>query len=476
MKNEIVVGLDDSRSSEAAMEWAAQQAKTTGAVLRAVHALNGPTWLRSPSIPLIHPIEVSPMTLMELEPDQLQDSYRAAIIENFQAVSPNPDWVLQFVNGYAGEALVRLSDDAQLLVVGTREHVGLDRLLVGSVSHYCLSRARCPVVAVPAPAHEPADTEESLSEQPTAVSQTESAEEQLRVHASHGPLIIAGVDGSAESLAAARYAAAAAGMRSCDLMLVHAFSPPPPTSAQATMTALADSRTDAGELMTAAAAQLSLSPHVQLHTLAEPGGPTAVLAMVAQWADMLVLGRDKVSWGERVMMGAVTSQVARRVTCPLVVVPSGWRAGHVGKPPPVVVALDTESSGEAALALAFREAELRRTRLVVLHAERIGRPARDVAAAGFDLAVLLAKWKEDHPKVAVSTIMVSGDPDTQLVRWSRSAAVLVMGRPHQRGWGSWMRSVARSVMRQTHCPLIIAPQNPIRVEERPASAARAALA
>jgi hypothetical protein len=35
-------------------------------------------------------------------------------------------------------------------VVGTREHVGLGRLLVGSISHYCLTHATCPVVAVPA--------------------------------------------------------------------------------------------------------------------------------------------------------------------------------------------------------------------------------------------------------------------------------------------------------------------------------------
>ena len=60
----------------------------------------------------------------------------------------------------------------------------------------------------------------------------------------------------------------------------------------------------------------------------------------------------------------------------------------------------------------------------------------------------------------VSTVIVSGDPDAQLLRWSRSAAVLVVGHPHQPRWGSWTRSVARSVMRQTHCPLIVAPQAP----------------
>ena len=37
-----------------------------------------------------------------------------------------------------------------LLVVGTKEHVGISRIVAGSISHYCLSHAQCPVVAVPA--------------------------------------------------------------------------------------------------------------------------------------------------------------------------------------------------------------------------------------------------------------------------------------------------------------------------------------
>jgi nucleotide-binding universal stress UspA family protein len=35
-------------------------------------------------------------------------------------------------------------------VVGTQEHTGLRRAVAGSVSHYCLSHADVPVVAVPA--------------------------------------------------------------------------------------------------------------------------------------------------------------------------------------------------------------------------------------------------------------------------------------------------------------------------------------
>jgi hypothetical protein len=53
MRNEIVVGLADSPSGKAALQWAAQQAKITGAALRAVHALGGPYGLGSAGILLL---------------------------------------------------------------------------------------------------------------------------------------------------------------------------------------------------------------------------------------------------------------------------------------------------------------------------------------------------------------------------------------------------------------------------------------
>ena len=67
----------------------------------------------------------------------------------FRAAAPEPDWTLEIRDGVAGRELVNASAEAQLLVVGTREHVGLGRLIKGSVSHYCITHARCPVAAIP---------------------------------------------------------------------------------------------------------------------------------------------------------------------------------------------------------------------------------------------------------------------------------------------------------------------------------------
>jgi nucleotide-binding universal stress UspA family protein len=87
--------------------------------------------------------------MMNVRREELEDSYRQAIAAVFDAVSPHPDWILQLASGDTGQALVRQSTDARLLVVGTREHVGLGRLLSGSMSHYCLRPGQHRALAEP---------------------------------------------------------------------------------------------------------------------------------------------------------------------------------------------------------------------------------------------------------------------------------------------------------------------------------------
>jgi uncharacterized integral membrane protein len=52
-----------------------------------------------------------------------------------------------------GPTLVAQAEHADLLVIRTREHTGIDWVLRGSLSHHCLSRLRCPFVAVADPAN-----------------------------------------------------------------------------------------------------------------------------------------------------------------------------------------------------------------------------------------------------------------------------------------------------------------------------------
>ena len=458
MRNEIVVGLDDSPSGKAALDWAAGQATSVGATLRAVHVLDWPYGLSSIGFP-------RPVDMMNVSREELDDSYRQAITEVFEAVSPYLGWTLHFASGDTGKVLVQQSKDARLLV-GTREHIGLGRLLSGSVSHYCLSHAACPVVAVPASVSDRRAEDSDMVGPKAAVIIDEDEDLGVAIPAAETTIdstdaavktrVVVGVDASAESVAAARYAVMAAERRRADVVFVHAF--PPPELASDMEAALSKARTTADNLLTTVAAQLIVPPEVRLHMQAEPGEATAVLKRAAIGAAMLVLGRDHVSWSERLFMGAVAAQLAYDVGCPLVVVPTAWRTRRTWPRLPVIVALDRETAPEPALKLAFEEARLRDARLIVLHAEPMSASARDLSTAGWDLGLVLTEWKQHHPDVAITTMIVFGDPDAQLVRWSRSAAVLILGRPHRRRWGSWTRSVARSVMKQTHCPLIVPPQ------------------
>jgi len=87
---------------------------------------------------------------MSTELEDVDALDREAIEAVFDSAQPDAGWHLKFASGEVAPSLVAESIGASLLVVGTKEHVGIGRLVYGSVSHYCLSHAHCPMVAVPA--------------------------------------------------------------------------------------------------------------------------------------------------------------------------------------------------------------------------------------------------------------------------------------------------------------------------------------
>jgi nucleotide-binding universal stress UspA family protein len=141
--SEIVVGLDLSPSARAAITWAAGQARATGQTLRAVHVIH-----IAPAYSMALGVSAAAMSV---EPSEVDAPHREAVAAVFDSVQPDAGWQLKFVSGEVGPSLVGESIGAALLVVGTKEHVGIGRLVYGSVSHYCLSHAQCPMVAVSAP-------------------------------------------------------------------------------------------------------------------------------------------------------------------------------------------------------------------------------------------------------------------------------------------------------------------------------------
>jgi nucleotide-binding universal stress UspA family protein len=131
----ILVGLDLSPSSRAALRWAAQQARLTGRRLLAINALPIPPNLAS--------IGIIGMPESAIEESNIDDPHREAVSAVWDSVQPGLGWTLEFVLDDPGRALVARSAEATLLVVGSHEHVGLTRLVSGSVSRYCLSHGDC---------------------------------------------------------------------------------------------------------------------------------------------------------------------------------------------------------------------------------------------------------------------------------------------------------------------------------------------
>jgi len=137
----VVVGVDGGDASQDALRWAIPEAWAHRARVVAVHAFTEPV--------------VSDVTMMP--PDSVahaEDAYRAACEWRDEVLADLPEYPEARVDvevrlGPPGPALTEAACGALMLVVGSHGHHPLHRLVHGSVSHYCVGRAPCPVVAVP---------------------------------------------------------------------------------------------------------------------------------------------------------------------------------------------------------------------------------------------------------------------------------------------------------------------------------------
>jgi len=132
----VVVGVDGSVSSKAALAWAAGQAQLTGAVVEAVIAWEFPASYG-------YPAPVTGVDWEELAEQVVTD----AIAEVSGTVEP-PRIRYKVVEGNAAQVLVDASAGADLLVVGSRGHGGFVEALLGSTGQHCVHHASCPVVVI----------------------------------------------------------------------------------------------------------------------------------------------------------------------------------------------------------------------------------------------------------------------------------------------------------------------------------------
>jgi nucleotide-binding universal stress UspA family protein len=293
-RNEIVVGLDDSPSAKVALRWAAEQAIRRQAVLRAVHVFDWPYGPRDTTVD-------APRSNASVTFDAAQAAYLAGITRVFDEISPRPDWLIQFAKDEPGPVLVRQSHDSQLLVVGTREHVGLGRLLTGSISHYCLSHARCPVVAVPA----------ELPDQGAADKPAKQNE------------IVVGLDLSASARAALSWAAEHARATGQSLRAVHAVDVSPDFNMQLGLGGMAvpmnASAIDTTYRKAIAAVFDSIDPEPGWRLEFFSGQAGSVLLAESVGAALLVVGTKEHVGVGRLVFGSVSHYCLAHAQCSAVV-------------------------------------------------------------------------------------------------------------------------------------------------------------
>jgi nucleotide-binding universal stress UspA family protein len=124
----VVVGVDGSPNSVAALRRAVMQAHRREAVVEVVHVVDGETDPGARDTALDAGRRLIAGVVAKTFPDGPQVIVRARV----ECGEPAP-------------VLVRASEGADLLVIGAREHSGYGNLFGGVTVPGCLDHARCPV-------------------------------------------------------------------------------------------------------------------------------------------------------------------------------------------------------------------------------------------------------------------------------------------------------------------------------------------
>jgi len=187
----ILVAVDGSPESDAAVRWAADEAKLRDLPVTLVH--------------VVVPIVTSwPVRSLQSEFNEWQEDNARQVIEQSRKVlqsslgeSELSEVRAEVLHGYGVPALVDASEDAWMIVVGSRGMGTLGRAVLGSVSSGVVHHARCPVAILHADEAQSPD---------------------------HTSPVLLGIDGSPASEGATSLAFDEASRRKVDLVALHAWS------------------------------------------------------------------------------------------------------------------------------------------------------------------------------------------------------------------------------------------------------------
>ncbi|WP_405577290.1 universal stress protein [Streptomyces sp. NBC_01092] len=291
----VVVGLDGSRESLAAADWAAREALRRGLPLRLVHAWEGGTSPDESESPELEAPRSWARRILRSAMDRINERYPQVYLSVEQISRP------------AADALVAAGDEAELLVLGSRAFSGFGGFMAGSVALATVAHVARPVVLVRADQTREADHEPDAQGQPSA----------------HSPYraVVVGVDPAHSCKELLAYAFESATLRAAPLRVVHTWQLPYVPHALE-----AKARRDVG-----AAAEQALEavlgpwrekyPGVEVTELVKEGRPTQHLLHAARDAGMLAVGRKIRPTRIGAHTGPVAHAVMHHVRCPVAIVP-----------------------------------------------------------------------------------------------------------------------------------------------------------
>jgi nucleotide-binding universal stress UspA family protein len=154
----IVVGVDGSQGSDAALRWALAEAQLRGSSVLVVHAYPGPQ-LPLTDLGLAAGGGMPAPGIVTESADRLRQIVRREarnlIADALRRVEGSAGGGLQIeqlaVEGSPAQMLIDSAQGAELLVLGSRGRGGFLGLLLGSVSQQCAHHPPCPVVILPPP-------------------------------------------------------------------------------------------------------------------------------------------------------------------------------------------------------------------------------------------------------------------------------------------------------------------------------------
>jgi nucleotide-binding universal stress UspA family protein len=274
--------------------------------------------------------------------------------------------------------------------------------------------------------------------------------------------IVVGIDGSAESIAAVRWAADEATARGCSLVVVHvsdAVTTGPWSSSRslrAGIRQLTQPLVDDGIAIASDA-----HPGLRVRGRAMIGTTVPVLMKLSDSAGLIVLGRQGRGALAAHLIGSVPQRLMAHAHCPVVMVAD--RHQPVGR---VVAAIgDRETEGRT-LDFAAAEARFRAVPLLVVHCDYLpewpagplSEPALEDAQreAALRLQKQVAGVLGNHPKLSVETRYCTGRPAAALRELCGPSDILVMGQHRQERFvPATVGPVISRVIHQPPCTVIV---------------------